>query len=363
MSNDFVTYFAVGPAKFYHGVNDFLCNQINDGIGEISHRSQKFTDISSNGLAALREFFRIPDDYKILYTYSATEGMEILTRSCVDSKVCHVINGNFGNVWAKTSQKALKKVQKFTHEDGQSRVELNEIQPDAETEFLAITANETATGIAYTPEEIKQLRAAYPNLLLGVDVTSSMGAVAYDFTSADAWFFSVQKAMGLPAGLGILIVGPRVQEKAAQRQEAGADVGCHHRLGDLVKKIEGKCQTPTTPNVLNIGGLGYVCRQFKTDFGTIENLYAKTKEKAALMYDFFQNHPKFTPAVASGRSESVVVASGSEEDLVDLHKRLKTAGIEIGKGYGDKKTTQIRIGNFPVHGLADIKNLITAIGK
>jgi Phosphoserine aminotransferase len=59
--------------------------------------------------------------------------------------------------------------------------------------------------------------------LLGVDVTSSMGAVEYNFSVADAWFFSVQKAFGMPAGLGILIVGPKILEKAknARRKKSG----------------------------------------------------------------------------------------------------------------------------------------------
>ncbi len=358
MPTDFVTNFTVGPAKLYHGAADFLCEQIQSGIGEISHRSKEFSKLSEDSLTAFREFFCIPDDYRVFYTYSATEGMEILTRSAVDEKVCHVSNGNFGNVWTKTSQKAQKTVQKISHDDGKTRVSLDEITPDASTEFLAITANETSTGIAYSPAEIKTIRECFPKVLLGVDVTSSMGAIAYDFAQADAWFFSVQKAFGLPAGLGMLIVGPRVWTKAKNMQEAGEDVGCHHRLTDLEKKMDGKFQTPTTPNTLNIGGLGFISRQLREDFGTLEDLYAKTQEKAAKIYSFFADHPTLKIAIPEGRSESVIVIDGEAEELAALHERLSAVGIEVGKGYGGKKAEQIRIGNFPVHSMADIENLL-----
>lgn len=349
--------FTVGPSKLYHGVADFICQSVQSNIGEISHRSADFTEMSKNTMKAFRSFFKIPEDYRVYYTYSATEGMEIITRSAVDQKACHITNGNFGETWAKTSKKAQKQVQKISH-GGEKRVELSEITPDADAELLAITANETATGIAYSPEEITEIRSKNPEILLGVDVTSSMGAVAYDFTQADAWFFSVQKCFGMPAGLGLLVVGPRLWEKTQEREARGEDVGCHHSLSGLEKKMPQKIQTPTTPNVLNIGTLGFVCEQFKQDFGTIENLYAKTQEKAAKFYEFFENHPKFSPAVESGRSESVIVANGSEEYLAALHTKLAEKDIVVGKGYGPAKTKQIRIANFPVSTIKDVENLL-----
>ena len=362
MPSDLVTNFTVGPAKLYHGAAEFLCEQLQQGVGEISHRSKAFSDLSEQSLAAFREFFAVPPDYSVFYTYSATEGMEIITRSAVDEKSCHIVNGNFGNVWYKTATKAHKTAQKLSHDDGKTRVEPEEIIPQDGTELLALTANETSTGIAYAPTEIAALRARYPELLLGVDVTSSMGAVAYDLSQADAWLFSVQKAFGLPAGLGILVIGPRLWETAQNREAAGADVGCHHRLSDLEKKMAGKFQTPTTPNTLNIGGLGYVCRRLQQDYGTLARLYADTQEKAKTIYTFFEQHPTLTPAITSGRSESIIVVDGDPDELAALHSKLGAAGIEVGKGYGGKKAEQIRIGNFPVHSMADFEHLFAHIG-
>ena len=83
-------------------------------------------------------------------------------------------------------------------------MELDEILPDGDAEFLAITANETATGIAYAPQEIAEIRRRNPNILLGVDITSAMGAVAFDFSQADAWFSPYKKRLVFRQGLAFL---------------------------------------------------------------------------------------------------------------------------------------------------------------
>jgi phosphoserine aminotransferase len=129
--------------------------------------------------------------------------------------------------------------------------------------------------------------------------------------------------------------------------------------------MDGKYQTPTTPNVMNIGGLGFVCQAFQKDFGSKANLFAKTHQKAERLYNFFDHHPVLNPAVAKGkgRSESVIVVDGPEEYFADMHQRLAKEGIQVGKGYGGAKTRQIRIGNFPVHTISDVENLLGKIEK
>jgi phosphoserine aminotransferase len=361
MPNSFITNFTVGPSKLYTGVADFLSAKLQEGLGELSHRSGDFTEMSKKTQENMRHFFNIPKGYHIYYTYSATEGMEILTRNSISQKACHVSNGNFGNVWKKTSLLAKKQVQ-FISYNGEKRVEPNEILPETDVDFLALTANETATGIAYSPKEISEIRKKYPDILIGIDATSSMGAVEYDFSQADAWLFSVQKAFGLPAGLGLLVVGPRIVQKSQQREQSGEDVGCHHSLSGLEKKMAGKFQTPTTPNALNICGLGFVCEQFSKDFGSFSSLYRKTQEKANVLYTFFDAHPTLSVNTSpQGRSESIIVVNGDEKELEDLHSHLSQQGITIGKGYGKAKSKQIRIANFPVHSLPDIQHLLRNI--
>ncbi len=349
--------FTVGPSQHYHGVQDFLCRIIQDGFGEISHRSPEFTEISKETQKSMREFFEIPADYQIFYTASATEGMEILTRNLVSEKAYHVISGNFGNVWKSTALKAQKNIFEITNENSK-RVEVSDINPE-DADFMAITGNETSTGLAFHPEELVEIRNKFPEITIGVDITSGMGAVNYDFESADAWFFSVQKAMGMPAGLGIVIMNKKAQEKALAKEEKGDDVGCHHSVSGLLKKMEGKFQTPTTPNFLNIMTIGFVSQQLKKDFGNIAELYKKTCEKADFLEKSFGNLKNLKQV---SQSKSIFVLEGSEEEIILTHKKLAEVGIKVAGGYGPKKKNQIRIGNFPVHSMDDMKNLVEALG-
>lgn len=355
---NFVKNFTVGPSKLYHGVSDFIKQSLDEGVGEISHRSKKFTDISKDTIENFISFFNIPKEYKVFYTYSATEGMEIITRSSVTNKSYHISSGNFGNVWINTAKGSKKNVTSVVS-DEKNKISIDDIKPEEDTELIAITANETSSGIAYSPEEIEIISKKFPNILLAVDVTSSMGAIKYNFSSADAWFFSVQKCLGLPAGLGILIISPRVWQKAEQRKNEGYDIGCHHNLFGMNKKMPEKYQTPTTPNVLAIAGLGYICKRFQNDFKTIDNLNKITNKKAEKVYDFLNNHKELSPNLDlnSGESKSVIVADASREYIENFHQVLKSQGIIVGTGYGGKKLDQIRIANFPVHSEKDFDNL------
>jgi phosphoserine aminotransferase len=346
--------FEVGPSKLYNGVADFISHAlIQEGWGEVSHRSARFTEGSKNTQEKFRSFFRVPEDYHIFYTYSATEGMEIFSRSVVDQDCYHIVNGTFGNKWHKTALRAGKKALKIN--DPQGYISLDQIDPPPQTEMVAITANETATGLAYTPSELEAVRQKSGNALFIVDITSGVGAVEYDFSIADGWFFSVQKAFGLPAGLGVAIVGPRIMEKAAQRADKNQDVGCHHTLAELQKIMEKSFQTPTTPNVLNILALGFVVEQLEKDFGSLSHLYQKTQEKIRYL----------TQAVESieglrvvSNSESICVIESSESQIKNLKEKISAAGMSVGSGYGERKIDQIRIANFPVHTMEDLQKLV-----
>lgn len=405
MSNtDFVTNFNVGPAQLYDGVAEFYSEILTSGIGSISHRSQKFTDISKAGLDCARLFFTIPEDYKIYYTYSATESMELVIRGLIEEKSAHVVNGNFGNVWYKVAVHNGRKTQKFENNTNKknvsenTRVELNDVIEEVKSyennsdknsrkkiDTVCITGSETASGIGYSPNEISEFSEKIKNvsedILLAVDVTSGMGGINYNIASADVWLFSVQKSLGLPAGLGFLILSPKAYVRAQKIEEERSgvavneksDFGNHHSVASLEKKMSGKSQTPTTPNVLAIAGFGYICKTWLEDFGDINELSAQTDEKAELYYSFFEsaeNTSDFIPAIEDpkARTKTVIVIKlkNSEnlteekisEKMTKQTKRLADAGFVVASGYGKLKTTQLRLANFPVHTIADIENLL-----
>lgn len=346
--------FTIGPSKLYHGVADYITDIVQSEFSQISHRSPQFTETSKNTIENFRKFFEIPEDYKVFYTGSSTEAWEIIGRGCVDIKSTHVTNGSFGESWWKKAGNIGREAQHLTHGDWKTRLGIDEMNVDEDSEFLAITANETSTGIAYSSEEIKSIRKKFPQILIGVDITSSIGGINYDYSQADIWHCSVQKGLGMPGGLGILVVGPKAWEKYKTRETAGADVGSHHSLGSLWGKMETKFQTPTTPNFINIATLGFVCEQFIKDFGTSTELERLTNEKASILNNFLGKSNKYH---VNGNSKTIFVIDAPEPSM-DTINSLWEKGITISTGYGKMKTTQIRIGNFAVHSIKDIEILI-----
>ncbi|HIQ56729.1 TPA: aminotransferase class V-fold PLP-dependent enzyme [Candidatus Gracilibacteria bacterium] len=384
----FVMNFNVGPSQLYDGVVGFYSEILERGIGSISHRSAQFTNISKSGLACARLFFNIPENYKIYYTYSATESMELVVRGVIEEKSIHVVNGNFGNVWYKTAVHNGRKTQKFennTNENNRAentRVELNNVIKNIESaDTVCITGSETASGIGYSPDEISEfsekIKNVSENILLAVDITSGMGGVNYDFSSADVWLFAVQKSLGLPAGLGFLVLSPKAYSRAQkieeERKNEKRDFGNQHSIALLEKNMSEKYQTPSTPNVLAIAGFGYICKTWLEDFGNIDSLSKITDEKAELFYSFFEsekNTSDFSPAIdeKNARTKTVIVIkiknseSLTEDEISKKMKKqtekLQNAGFVIASGYGKLKTTQLRLANFPVHTIEDIENLL-----
>jgi len=390
VKNNFVTNFNVGPAQLYDGVAEFYSEILQSGVGSISHRSKQFTDISKAALQCARLFFNIPDNYKIYYTYSATESMELVVRGFIQNKSLHVVNGNFGNVWYKTALHNGRDAQKIENntntnnpaENVQVKLTdalsaLQEQNPD----IACITGSETASGIGYSPEEISEfsekIKETSEDTLLAVDITSGMGGVDYDISSADIWLFSVQKSLGLPAGLGFLVLSPKAYERAKQIEEKRSvkkiDFGNHHSIPNLEKKMAEKFQTPTTPNVLAIAGFGYICKTWLEKFGNIKELSAETDKKANLYYSFFdssKNTSNFIPAIddANARTKTVIVLklknsdtlseAEKKEQITAQTEKLKNAGFIVASGYGKLKTTQLRLANFPAHTASDIENIL-----
>lgn len=354
--------FTVGPAKLYTGVEDNLIENIKNGYASLSHRSSKFSYISKEGINYFKKFFNIPKDYKVYYTYSATEGLELSIRALVSQKSIHYVNGTFGWVWANIARKNGKKTI-IKEEIFGNRAPLQFSNLDIENcDMACVTANETSSGIGCSSQEISEFSKKLPKeTLLAVDVTSSMGGLSYNFLDADIWAFSVQKAFGLPAGLGVMIVSPKAYEKAKTLLETGKEGGNHHSFVALEKIMAEKFQTPTTPNVLGICSFQFINKKFTEDFSSVKYIEAKTVEKANFLYDFFDSHSKFKPFIANknNRSKTIIVIEGTLENIREKKKYLESKGVLVGSGYGLYKETQFRIANFPVHTMEDMKYLVS----
>ncbi|MBD3288093.1 aminotransferase class V-fold PLP-dependent enzyme [candidate division KSB1 bacterium] len=348
-------YFTPGPTELYPTVAAHIENALHEDICSISHRSSRFKDIFKATRDNLKILLEIPDNFHIFFIGSATEAMERIIENCVQHKSSHLVNGAFSERFYKTALDLKKEPQKIMASFGNGFYE-HEIEIDADSELICVTQNETSTGVALSPDFISRMKRRHPEKLIAVDVVSSVPYAALDYKFLDCAFFSVQKGFGLPAGLGVIIANERCIQKAQSLQEKDFDIGSYHNFPSLLKQAQ-KCQTSETPNVLAIYLLGKVCADYLQS--GLSEIRKQTEIKSVALYEFFENHPQYKPFVKeeSFRSHTIIVSETISESSSMISRAAKQ-GFIIGSGYGNYKNRHIRIANFPVHSLDNVKSLL-----
>ena len=341
--------FYPGPSKVYPQVAQYMQEAYVQGILSINHRSQTFMSICQKAIELIKIKLNIPQDFTILFVSSATECWEIVAQSLTLTQSFHVYNGAFGQKWMEYAQKLRPQTSGIGF-GIQEEINAKNIQVPAEAEIICLTQNETSNGTQLNAQFIQYLRQKYPQKLIAVDVTSSLGGINMDFEAADIWFASVQKCLGLPAGLGLFICSPRTIEKARVLKENN-----HYNSLLFVYDNILKYQTHYTPNVLNIFLLMRVMEQVKK----ISEIDKITKLRANALYNFFQNFSQFAPLIAQThlRSDTVLAIQAEKNIISDLKEKAKKAGLILGNGYGSWKETTFRIANFPAISDEDIEAL------
>ena len=336
-----------GPSELYYTVPDHLRTAIQESVPSISHRSKAFESIFAHTVTELRKLLDIPSDFHVVFTSSANEVWERLIQNCVEKESFHLVHGSFSKKFGSFS-KALKKNAIIHEVPFGEGFDMDAISIPDSVELIAAIANETSSGVATLPEEIYKLKDKQPDAILAVDVVSAVPFVQLDFNKVDSIYFSVQKGMGLPAGLGVWIFNNRCVTKAQKLKENGTAIGTYHAIPALLEKA-AKNQTPPTPNVLGIYLLGKVCEDMNRK--GIELIRQETVYKSALIYGLLERHPNFTPFVKdkNNRSKTVLVADVIGASSSEVISKLSESGIVVGAGYGKYKDSQIRIANFPTH--------------
>jgi phosphoserine aminotransferase len=332
-----MTTFYPGPSKIYPAVEGYLQDAFRTGVLSLNHRSPAFMDIMRQTMALLHKKLNIPTDYSIYFTSSATECWEIIAQSLAQTHSEHCYNGAFGQKWFEYSNKLLNDAQGnyFDLERSLSDQFEKAINP----ELLCLTHNETSNGTYISSDVLQKIRNATP-ALIAIDATSSLGGVALDWSLADVWFASVQKCLGLPAGMGIMICSP-----AALTHAASINDRRHYNSLLLMDDNFKKSQTHYTPNTLAI----YLLMRVLDNIEPIKNIDLKIRQEAQNWYDFIENETDWNlliqnPAV---RSPTVIAISGSETRIQTIKQKCTEADIVLGNGYGLWQNNSFRIANFP----------------
>ena len=351
--------FTPGPSQLFYTVQDHVREAFKNDIPSLSHRSKEFELIYGEVKSGLRELLNLPADFHIFFTGSATEIWERSIQNLVEKESSHFVNGAFSKRYYEIAGQLGKITFKVESPIGSGFIE-NPALPD-QTELIALTHNETSTGVSLSPAFINSFKSKHPDALIMVDAVSSLPYPNFDFDKIDSVFFSVQKGFGLPAGLGVWIVNERCLAKADKISKAGGSIGTYHSLPSLLSN-EKKNQTPETPNVLGIYLLSKVIQDFNRR--GIQIIRKETEYKAAILYHALEAHGLAKPFVKNklNRSQTVIVAEcGINTER--LAKHLAKHGLFAGDGYGENKKSQLRFANFPTHSKEQFELLVDSLNS
>lgn len=350
--------FTPGPSQLYFTVEDHARSAFRQGIPSLSHRSSAFEKISKQTTEGLKELLELPEGYHILFAGSATEIWERSIQNLVTESSLHFVNGSFSKRFHEIATQLGKQAHKVEVPAGQG---FENYQPIGNPEVIALTHNETSTGVSLPLDFIHSFRTHHPNALIVVDAVSSLPYPKFDYTKIDSVFFSVQKCLGLPAGLGVWIVNEKCIAKAESLQQQGVNIGTYHNLPTLIANAK-KHQTPETPNVLGIYLLGQVVGDFLRK--GINTIRRETEYKAAILYQALHQHDKIKPFVVERKFQSqTVLVAETGTATAQITEQLATHGLQPGDGYGERKKSQLRFANFPTHSKEAYELLVDLLEK
>lgn len=352
-------FFTVGPAQLFYTVEGHIKEAIKNDIPSISHRSSQFCEIFKDTSDTLRELLNIPESHHIAFTGSATEIWERIIQNTVERESFHLVNGAFSEKFAKTSEYLGKKA--ITTEAAWGTcVEVEKILAPESAELIAITHNETSTGAMYPEEDIHKLAKAFPQQIIAVDMVSSAPLIQPDWNLIDTGYFSVQKAFGLPAGLGIWIFNERCVERSHQLLNKNISIGSYHSIPELLKYLK-KYQTPETPNVLNLYLLGRIVKDM-LHIG-MERVNRETIYKSAVLYQAIEQSERLAPFVKNKSNQSKTTIVAESAHAPEIRKYFAEKQLVIGAGYTPFQDKHLRIANFPTHSKEQIEMLADLLVK
>lgn len=344
--------FYPGPSRVYDKVPQYVKQAYDEGILSINHRSPEFIALLDQTNALVKKKLNVPDEYQVFYLSSATECWQVIAQS-FDGLSYHFYNGAFGKKWFESTKK-LKSLCIGYQYDMNKVLNISELDLSGKNGLICLTQNETSNGTCISNKRIAKIRKEYPEHIITVDATSSLGGAKLNIENADIWYASVQKCFGLPAGMSIMICSP-------EALESRNDCRKHYNSLNNIVDNAAKSQTTHTPNVLNL----YLLNRVLADSKNVAKISQTLEERLSAYLEFFGTKTEVKPLIRNSKvmSKTVLVLQGNPELISQLKAEAKEQGIILGNGYGDHKNDTFRIANFPAIKNKEIKALIDFLDK
>lgn len=353
MATEFKKLFIPGPTMVHP---DVLAKMATPMIG---HRGADASNLQRNISEKMQQLMFTKNTI-VLSTSSGTGLMEGAIRSATKKKAVVFSVGAFGTRWHELA--LLNGIEADLHEE----LPGNPTLPETVDRYLktgnydtvAVTHNETSTGVMNPVEAIAEVIQRYPEVVWLVDTVSSLGGakVEVDRLGIDVCITSSQKALALPPGLSIA----SVSDKAIERFKAVGPRGYYLDLGNLVKFVKEKDhQYSSTPSLSHMFALDFQLDRIMKE--GIENRFIRHIEMAEFTINWANHFFKTLPMPGFESLTVTTIQNTRNVNIAQLNKDLGAKGMQISNGYGALKDKTFRIAHMGELTLDDMQEVTTAI--
>jgi len=327
----------------------------------IGHRTKDASNLQRNISNKLRKLMNTQNEI-LLSTSSGSGLMEGAIRSCTQKRAAVFSCGNFGNRWFAMAEDNNVPADKFEVEWGlpNTSESVDQFLATGKYDLVAVTHNETSTGVMNPIEEIAQVMKKYPEVIFCIDAVSSLGGVKLevDELGIDICITSSQKCFGLPPGLSLC----SISEKALETARKVKFRGTYFDLLQIYDYIQKKdYQYPSTPSLSHMFAFDYqLDKIFKEG---LENRFARHAEMANYVKNWAKNKFALFAQEEFASNTVTCVKNTREINIGDLNKALGEKGYMISNGYGKLKEKTFRIAHMAEVTLSEIKELLSLIDE
>ncbi len=345
--------FASGPSKVRPEAVTALAEIADDFLGT-SHRKNAVKDIVGRLRDGLSELFELPDDWEVVLGNGGTTLFwDAATIGLIRDRSQHLSFGEFSSKFAKGVASAPFLADPMVIESNTG--DHPEAVGTPGIDLYALTHNETSTGVSMN---LTRPAGADDDAVVAVDATSAAGAIAWDTSQVDCYYFAPQKAFASDGGLWIAPCSPRAMDRINEI-DAGPrwippGLNLKTALDNSVKN-----QTYNTPALATIFLTMHQVEWFNEN-GGMSFSTGRSQANAAAIYGWAEKSDAAQPFVADEAKRSQVVATIDFDEAVsadDIAAVLRANGILDTEGYRKLGRNQLRIALFPAIETSDLEAL------
>ncbi|SCY93560.1 pyridoxal-phosphate-dependent aminotransferase family protein [Alkaliphilus peptidifermentans] len=325
----------------------------------MGHRTKEASKLQRNITKKMMKIM-YTNNQILLSTSSGSGLMEGAVKSCTGKRAAVFSVGAFGDRWHKMATSNGVPADLFATEWGSATrpKDVDNALSTGKYDLIAITHNETSTGIMNPVNEIAEVIKKYPEVVFCLDTVSSMGGtkIEVDKLGVDICITSTQKCLGLPPGLSICSFSQRAAEAAKKVENRGLYLDLLALYEYIQKKDH---QYPSTPVLSIMYAMDYQLDKILKE--GLENRFNRHAEMANYTRQWAKDRFELFPEEEFASNTLTTVKNSRQVDISDLNKRLKEEGYMISNGYGELKDKTFRIAHMAERSLAEIQELLRVI--